>query len=339
MPLSKRSGRTVLGGLSVLSLACLLLIAIVFHDGDEAYWPVALAVSLPPIVYAFPSLVLLVASGITRNRRLIALNGAALLLAAGPLMGLHWRWSTPPARGRAVRVMTWNVEKWSHGPDAVARGVRAQHPDIVCFQEAGDYFYVSGPQGAGLIADLPEYHFVRAGEIIVASRWPVRKLAEAPLPPGQATRPALCVSVDIGGRPCTVVAVHLLPSELERHLIHACIPLDAYARRFAAMRRGQDDALLPVMRALPGPKILCGDFNAQPPATSCRRLTDIYPDAFEAAGRGYGYTLKATTPVERIDHILTSRDLTVRNCWVPSLIASDHRAVVADVTLPTPRSF
>ncbi|MEO7717287.1 MAG: endonuclease/exonuclease/phosphatase family protein [Capsulimonas sp.] len=329
----KPSRRQVLSVLSVVSLASAALTAIVFRYGDEAYWPVMLAASLPPVVFSIFPLILLIISGVKRNWRVAGVNVAALLLVAGPIMGFHWRVKTVPLQGRAMRVMTWNVEKWSHGPDAIARGVRAQHPDVVCFQEAGDYPYVQGTQGEGLIAALPDYHFVRAGEIIVASRWPMTKLAESPLP-GPASRPALCVSVDMGGRKYTVVCVHLLPSDIDKHIFSTRSPLNVYSAQFAARRQSQGVALLHTMDALPGPKILCGDFNLQPQSESCRRLTRIYPDAFEAAGRGYGYTLTAETPVERADHILVSRDVTVRDCWVPSLIASDHRAVVADITLP-----
>ena len=332
MPTRKTS--RILGALSVFFLAFLLLVLLAFRYGDDARWPVMLAVSAPPVVCAIPAILLLVISCVTRRRVAMGVNALSLLLAAGPLMGFHWRVSTPPVHARTVRVMTWNVDKWAWGPEAVARGVRVEHPDIVCFQEAGDYFYVRGPQGGGLMAALPDYHFVRAGEIIVGSRWPVARIGETPLPPGPRSRPALCVSVKIDGRACAVVAVHLLPSELDRHLFNSRSPVGDYSAKFAARRKSQAGALLKAMDALPGPKILCGDFNAQPPATSCRRLTHDYPDAFEAAGRGYGYTLTAARPVERIDHILTSRSVAVRDCWVPNVIASDHRAVVADITLP-----
>ncbi|MCW3058733.1 MAG: Metal-dependent hydrolase [Capsulimonas sp.] len=330
--------RRVLSVLSVVSLASVALTTLVFRYGDEAYWPVMLAVSLPPVVFAIFPVILLIVSGVKRNWRMLGLNLAALLLVVGPIMGFHWRVKTVPLQGRAMRVMTWNVEKWSYGPDAIARGVRAQHPDVVCFQEAGDYPYVPGTQGEGLIAALPDYHFVRAGEIIVGSRWPIAKLAETPLP-GPASRPALCVAVNMEGRKYTVVSAHLLPSDIDKHIFNARSPLNIYAQQFAARRQSQGVAVLRAMAALPGPKTLCGDFNIQPQSSSCRRLARVYPDAFEAAGRGYGYSLTADTPVERADHILVSRDVTVRDCWVPSLIASDHRAVVADIILPTPRSL
>ena len=327
-----------LTALSALTLALGILTAILLQYGNDAYWPVMCDAVLPPIVFALFPLILLIASAASRNRRMAVVNLASLLLAAGPLMGFHWRFAAPPARGRSVRVMTWNVEKWSHGPDAVARGVRAAHPDVVCFQEAGDYFYVKGPQGAGLITALPEYHFVRAGEIIVASRWPIAKIAEAPLPPGPASRPALCTSVTIDGQKFTVISAHLIPSTLDQNLSGGLAGLMSYSSHYASERQSQGDALLRAMAAIPGSKILCGDFNAQPRSSICRRLTRVYPDAFETAGRGYGYTLTATLPVERADHILTSRDAPARDCWVPPIIASDHRAVVAEVTLPIPQS-
>ena len=326
--------RILLSAVSIVSLLFLLVISGVFLFGSDYDWRIQIATSLPPIIFALPPSVLLIVSGVKRSRRMQWVNAAALLVAAGPVMGFHWRSSAPPARGRVVRVMTWNVEKWSHGPGAVAAGVRAEHPDIVCFQEAGDYFYVQGAQGKGLMAALPEYRFVRAGEIIVASRWPVTKIAEKSLPPGPASRPALCVSVDIDGQKFSVVSAHLLPSLLGQHL--TSIP--SYASKYASDRHSQGSELISAMNSVPGPKILCGDFNAQPQSSVCRHIERGFPDVFDRAGRGYGYTLTANIPAERVDHIMTSYDVIPQACWVPNIVASDHRPVVADITLRTPRS-
>ncbi|MEU9677214.1 endonuclease/exonuclease/phosphatase family protein [Streptomyces parvus] len=78
-----------------------------------------------------------------------------------------------------------------------------------------------------------------------------------------------------------------------------------------------------------GPKILLGDLNAEPAAPELaplwRELTDADPGA---------PTFPAQGPVKRIDFVAVSKDRAgVRRAWVPESLASDHRAVVADLLL------
>ncbi|PVC84291.1 endonuclease/exonuclease/phosphatase family protein [Streptomyces sp. CS131] len=78
-----------------------------------------------------------------------------------------------------------------------------------------------------------------------------------------------------------------------------------------------------------GPKILLGDLNAEPAAPELaplwRELTDADPEA---------PTFPAQDPVKRIDFVAVSKDRAgVRRAWVPESLASDHRAVVADLLL------
>ncbi|MDX3337224.1 endonuclease/exonuclease/phosphatase family protein [Streptomyces sp. ME02-6979.5a] len=76
-----------------------------------------------------------------------------------------------------------------------------------------------------------------------------------------------------------------------------------------------------------GPRILLGDFNAEPAAPELtplwRELTDADPGA---------PTFPAQDPVKRIDFVAVSKGgVGVRRAWVPESVASDHRAVVADL--------
>ncbi|GHJ40139.1 endonuclease/exonuclease/phosphatase family protein [Streptomyces sp. TS71-3] len=82
-------------------------------------------------------------------------------------------------------------------------------------------------------------------------------------------------------------------------------------------------------------QILVGDFNASPDAPEIaplwQELRDAGPDASAGAA---GYTYPADKPVQRIDYVTGSRDaMTVRKVTVPETLASDHRPVVADISL------
>ncbi|MFE4381716.1 endonuclease/exonuclease/phosphatase family protein [Streptomyces cyaneofuscatus] len=78
-----------------------------------------------------------------------------------------------------------------------------------------------------------------------------------------------------------------------------------------------------------GPKILLGDFNAEPGAPELAPLWEGLTDADPGAP-----TFPAQDPVKRIDYVAVSKGAAqVRRAWVPESVASDHRAVVADLVL------
>ncbi|MFE2290570.1 endonuclease/exonuclease/phosphatase family protein [Streptomyces sp. NPDC059452] len=87
-----------------------------------------------------------------------------------------------------------------------------------------------------------------------------------------------------------------------------------------------------------GPKILLGDFNAEPGAPELAPLWQELTDADPGAP-----TFPAQDPVKRIDYVAVSKGagpkgssrggISVRAAWVPESVASDHRAVVADLEL------
>ncbi|WP_406244215.1 endonuclease/exonuclease/phosphatase family protein [Streptomyces anulatus] len=80
-----------------------------------------------------------------------------------------------------------------------------------------------------------------------------------------------------------------------------------------------------------GPRILLGDFNAEPDAPELASLWRELADADPGAP-----TFPAQDPVKRIDFVAVSKGgpgtgITVRKAWVPETVASDHRPVVADL--------
>ncbi|WP_244501158.1 endonuclease/exonuclease/phosphatase family protein [Streptomyces sp. TP-A0874] len=81
------------------------------------------------------------------------------------------------------------------------------------------------------------------------------------------------------------------------------------------------------------PRILLGDFNAEPTAPE---LSDLWRELRDAGPRdgADGLTFPAQDPVSRIDYVTASRrDFAVRGVTVPETLASDHRPVVADLVL------
>jgi endonuclease/exonuclease/phosphatase family metal-dependent hydrolase len=107
-------------------------------------------------------------------------------------------------------------------------------------------------------------------------------------------------------------------------------------RNDPSVRRAQVADMMAIMQREPGAKILAGDFNAVPDAAE---LVPLWTgcglsDVLTSAGRHSTPTYPADAPRQRIDYVTVSAGVGVRAAWVPGTTASDHRPVVADVTLP-----
>ncbi|MGW0078329.1 endonuclease/exonuclease/phosphatase family protein [Streptomyces cellulosae] len=97
-----------------------------------------------------------------------------------------------------------------------------------------------------------------------------------------------------------------------------------------SIRAAQVDDMLGILADDRGPKILVGDFNAEPSAPELaplwHTLCDAAPDA--------GLTYPAVAPQKRIDLITVSDGIAVTDARTHATDASDHRPVVADLRLP-----
>lgn len=100
------------------------------------------------------------------------------------------------------------------------------------------------------------------------------------------------------------------------------------------VRRMQVDDMLRIMADDGGPKVLTGDLNAPPDAPELAPLFEALNDPWAVRGAGDGFTYPADTPTKRIDYVLASPDVGVRSVVVPDTLASDHRPVVAELSLP-----
>ncbi|ANB09341.1 metal-dependent hydrolase [Streptomyces ambofaciens] len=262
--------------------------------------------------------------------------------------------TAPPAsagQGHPVplRVATYNIHAGT-GSDGVfdldrqAAALRALDADVIGLQEV-DVHWGARSQGLDVAGELarrlgmrvsfaPIYSLdpVEAGGprreygVAVLSRFPVRSAAnheitrlstqdENPVP---APAPGFGeVTLKVRGVPVQVFVTHLdyRPDPAVR------VAQVADTRRIMARERA----------ALPGARqILLGDFNAEPAAPELRPLWADLRDA----GAGSGGTFPAAAPVKRIDYVAVGEGVRVRGASVPEeAVASDHRPVVADVSL------
>ena len=288
---------------------------------------------LPQWFWGLPAIAVLPLIATTDPRRAY-LPIAALLLVAVWMMGFRWG-AQKEIAGIPVRVMTYNIEEWDRKQVwAIASEISTADPDIVCLQDAGG--------GARRLAPLPpHWNVVRAGEYVIATRFPITSHSIGTLSYGRRRRTYLRAEVEVDGTRVTVVTVHLLTS---RNALSAFTSIHQWPRGVALMRADLDNRLIQArriaddLRGVTGPLIITGDFNV--PATSLvfRTLADIgLHNVFNTSGRGYGYTFGHASKLRhsfvRIDHILVNDDVKPIMVKAGGARASDHRPVIADLVL------
>ena len=85
------------------------------------------------------------------------------------------------------------------------------------------------------------------------------------------------------------------------------------------------------------PAIVLGDFNTPVESRIFRRHWGDMTDAFSHVGFGFGMTKTNGWIRARIDHVLTGSGWHVKRVTMGKDIGSDHRPMIVDLTLVTPK--
>ena len=269
----------------------------------------------------------------------------AVLLAAAMSAGC----ATTQAADRtiSVRAMSYNIQYGGGGQnlDSIIAVIRAAGADLVGLQEVdvnwsprSGFADQAATIGKALgmevrfapIYDLPDSATGRRRQFGVAllSRHPIAGFTNHPITRlstqerTPAPRPApgfLKATVVVAGTPIRVFDTHL------DYRADPAVRRQQVADMLAVIGTGGDTAT-----------VLFGDLNAQPQAPELQPLFARLRDAWPAAAGG-GFTIPADAPARRIDFVLISSGITVRDVRVPATAASDHRPVVVDLAIPRAR--
>ncbi|MBQ0998067.1 MULTISPECIES: endonuclease/exonuclease/phosphatase family protein [Streptomyces] len=250
------------------------------------------------------------------------------LVWAVAVMGLLAWYIEPYGRTRlpdgpplaSLRILTANVE-FGQAAGALAAAVGDQDPDLVFVQECDQ------PCDELLRRELGASHPHRVAEPAAGSHGSVL-LSKFPLTPAEGVDGTMAMPgavADVRGQPVRLQLAHPMP------------PLPGgtgpWRRELGALR----DLAAGHGRT---PLVLAGDFNASQDHAAFRRVLDTgLQDAARLGGHDRTPTWPArTTPAfgAQIDHVLLSRDFSVRTIRFLDLPGTDHRAVLAHVTLHRP---
>ena len=331
--------RTGLGRTSAsvtLGMLLYLLLAFVYYVSFDIDLPIARASVIPLGALAFAlCLVGAVRRGQqarTSQRDLTAVPAAAALASFGILYLLVSPATAPPPQERVAtgRVMTFNIHSAFDragrlDPEAIAQAIEAQQPDVVALQEVSRGWLIDG--SVDLVAWLSRrlaMPMVFAGTadpvwgnaLLSRSGFLESGSATLPVEGTRLPRGFIWARVDVGqDEPLLIIGTHL------HHI---------------AEEPGPRLAQIPVLLAFWGSAsrtVLTGDLNSEPdwPEMELMREAGLV-DAWVMAGEGPGLTWPSDDPFQRIDWIWLSPDLQALHAEVVDSTASDHRAVLAEVS-------
>ncbi|HET7236839.1 MAG TPA: endonuclease/exonuclease/phosphatase family protein [Actinomycetota bacterium] len=223
-----------------------------------------------------------------------------------------------------LRVLVYNVHGFRAGTDRVARVVSRWRPDVVLLNESGGRLRLrrfARTVGMEVAADpwSPLRRRVK-NAVVVRDPWTVidhrlHRFAGGPI---LSPRGALVATIGSGRDRVTAVAAHLGLHPVER-------------RRHA-------EELVGVLEDVRSPVILGGDLNERPDGRAASLLANRWRDVWLLGGDAAGETFPVAQATARIDYLFVSDGVGVEGATVPgdddARAASDHRPLVAELTLP-----
>ena len=280
-----------------------------------------------------------------RSRRPSA--AALAVLCAALFVAWASRSPSPPstADGR-LRIMSLNVGHSYGREGAIADYVASVDPDIVLFQEAGPHDPAVGRvlslDGYGIHVDTTAVGAGRISRQVLVSRVPVRSYESGPLGSLDMHSGVYARAVvDVDGSDVAVYNVHLRPFNPEarwswKRIVSPAVWAETPAnlRAYFAEQAAEVEALAAMIESDPLPVVVGGDFNATPDQWTRTRLSHTLR---ETTGRWRpGATRPSSLPLANIDGILVGPEWAVAEAGVGRGGLSDHRPVIAAVSLRRP---
>jgi vancomycin resistance protein VanJ len=210
------------------------------------------------------------------------------------------------------RVVAHNVNAENTDTEATAATLLAAEPDVIVLVELTEDQRLAW---GDVLDDRYEYS-AAYGTVALWSVYPVTASNEVDLDLGWAR--AFRAAIDIDGEPVAFYVAHLLSVRVNTE------GFTSEQRNETARLLGEAIAAEELDRV-----VLAGDLNGTFQDRSLAPITYQLESAQAAAGKGFGFTWPADTPMARIDQVLY-RGLDATGSDVLDATASDHRPVQAD---------
>ena len=251
-----------------------------------------------------------------------------------------------------LKIATYNVgnfggEITGYSCKEIARYMKEQEVDVLCFQECGDnkYFPMDSIRNVfshWRYALIPTEDSIRGVlPIAVFSRYPL--VNPQFISYQQSANCSMQCDIVLGRDTVRLLNNHLQTTSVSqnRRKWERGLANSNDTRREAEVVQGAITSLHAnfVKRAEQTDSIrqlvlACGDFNSLPSSYTYAELSDVLKDGFRTSGRGYMYTYRYFKRLLRIDYIFHSPGIQGYRYYSPDLdLCSDHNPVLMEMKI------
>lgn len=273
---------------------------------------------LAPVFYATPQAVataLAVFAFLLARRERGVLKLLVVLAAGIQLVFLGGDWHSAVQKPGSIRLGFWNVSSGNMGWDALTDQIQTWDADIIGLAESNLDFHDDDPAARrnyweGRFKDYNVIRFPRGMRLI--TKYPAKVISKGKL----ALRSNYGIAeVQIESQTVYVVMADLLSGP--------------------RLPRGPSFiALMDLINKLPaGPVIVMGDMNTPTESVHIDALRERFRNAFEEKGNGFYHSWPMPFPVLPLDQVWVNDRFEVASCKLEWTIRSDHRPLVATLSL------
>ncbi len=264
--------------------------------------------------------------------------------------------STNNKGDKAIKVLSYNTFVFGYQahskekPNPILKYIRDSKADLVCLQEASYTVRVGSCINKQMLHDYlkEEYPYINeqvaqndGSMIILLSKYPIKKGQRLPIK--SRANGAVAWTVDIQGKEVLVLGLHLESFRLSKKHAEQYIKYakdgNTLGLKYAIKAKIKPTLIAHSKQAKQIHQfiensrnkniIVCGDFNDTPISYAHKQIAEKLNDAYSNCGLGFGFSIRTSIFVGRIDHILYSDSFKAQSCQIDrSITASDHSPII-----------
>ena len=310
--------------------AAMVLLAAVFVLLPNDGWFSTVLLYAPRWPWVLPPVLLLPFALFKKRRKALIPVGLSFLLIVWPIWGLcvSWRTAISHEVAQQWRIMSLNCGAGACDVRRLMSLIEALQPDVIALQECGVKIDYSVLPGGG-------WHGHQEQGLLLLSRLPFQHVRTYRSDDSGWLRARAAVyRFDAAAGSFVFANIHLLtPRDGLEALVHRNQDAIRIIGENTIHRQKDATGLATVLENQKTHVLLAGDFNMPVESSLYRDTFGGYQNAFSQMGLGWGYTKFTRWHGIRIDHILADAGWEIHRCWVGPDVGSDHRPLIADLSL------
>ncbi|EON75785.1 hypothetical protein ADIS_3676 [Lunatimonas lonarensis] len=315
---------------------------------------------LPLLIPVFIALNLFLAILFLFGRIRLIIYPIVVLLVGWKFFPITFQWNQPSSAENDLVILSFNAmyfnQAWSpKSKESIANSIewaRKFPADVKCFQEFQQDYSTPSRNAIKLISEEGHFQHMyhpfggskkKSQGLAIFSKYPI--VNEGTVFDNKQNNGSIFVDIKVNKDTIRIYNTHLesmnIPAEqlgeldgIKKHYRETIRKL----KNGIVMRATQVKLLMEHISNSPYPVILAGDFNDVPYSYTYFTVRSVLRNAFESAGKGFGFTYNRVLFFLRIDHIFTDEAFEVHQFRTHREVDySDHYPISAKVSLRNQR--